>query len=92
LLALTTLLMTGLLAVTVTDLSLTSAVGTGGPVLIALGPLLIGGIAGSMLWIAGRLQDVTRVVQARAAHRPQLVGTVEAGPGHEARSASSRVG
>ena len=44
-LGLTTLLMAGLSAVSVTDRSFAAAVGNGAPVLIVLGSLLIGGIA-----------------------------------------------
>jgi uncharacterized protein len=84
-LGLTTLLMAGLSAMKVTDTSLTSAVGTGAPVLIVLGSLLIGSIAGSMLRIEGRLEALAGVIQARLARRPQLVGAVESGQGHEAR-------
>ena len=54
-LGLTTLLMAGLMAFSVTDTSLTSAVGVGAPILIVLGSLLIGGVTGSMLRIEGRL-------------------------------------
>src|SRR5450759_3521700 len=84
-LGLTTLLMAGLMAFTVTDPSLTSAVGMGAPVLIVLGSLLIGGITGSLLRIEGRLEDLAGVIQARLARRPQLVGPAESGQGHEAR-------
>lgn len=84
-LGLTTLLMAGLSAVKVTDQSLTSATGSGAPVLIVLGSLLIGGITGSLLRIEGRLEDLAGLVQARLARRPKLVGAAEAGQGHEAR-------
>ena len=85
-LGLTTLLMAGLMAFTVTDRSLTSAVGAGAPVLIVLGSLLIGGITGSLLRIEGRLEDLAGFIQARLARRPQLVGgAAESGQGHEAR-------
>src|SRR5665811_1772984 len=84
-LGLTTLLMAGLTAFTVTDPSLTSAVGLGAPVLIVLGSLLIGGITGSLLRIEGRLEDLAGFIQARLARRPQLVGAAESGQGHEAR-------
>src|SRR3954465_12763421 len=49
---LTTLLMAGLSAMSVTDRSFTASVGNGAPVLIVLGSLLIGGIGGAPL--AGR--------------------------------------
>jgi uncharacterized membrane protein YqgA involved in biofilm formation len=84
-LGLTTLLMAGLSAYQVTDSSLTSAVGLGAPILIVLGSLLIGGIAGSLLRIEGRLEGLAGVIQARLARRPKLVGAKEAGQGREAR-------
>lgn len=55
-LGLVTLLMAAMSAASVTDGDLTSAVGTGAPVLIVLGSLLIGGIAGSLLRIEDRLE------------------------------------
>jgi uncharacterized protein len=84
-LGLTTLLMAGLSAAKVTDASLTSAVGSGVPVLIVLGSLLIGGITGSLMRIEGHLESLAGVVQARLARRPKLVGAQETGQGHEAR-------
>lgn len=84
-LGLTTLLMAGLSAVKVTDQSLTSATGSGAPVLIVLGSLLIGAITGSLLRIEGRLEDLAGLIQARLARRPHLVGAAETGQGHEAR-------
>ena len=84
-LGLTTLLMAGLSALMVTDPSLTAAVGTGAPVLIVLGAMLIGGITGSLLRIEGRLEDLAGVIQARLARRPHLAGAAESGQGHEAR-------
>jgi uncharacterized membrane protein YqgA involved in biofilm formation len=84
-LGLTTLLMAGVSVTKVTDPSLTSATGTGAPVLIILGSLLIGGITGSLLRIEGRLEELAGVIQARLARRPRLVGAAEAGQGHEAR-------
>ena len=73
-LGLTTLLMAGLSALSVTDTSFAAAVGTGAPVLIVLGSLLIGGITGSLLGIEERL-----------ARRPTLVGAEETGQDHQAR-------
>lgn len=55
-LGLVTLLMAALSAASVTTPELTSAVGTGAPVLIVLGSLLIGSIAGSMMRIEDRLE------------------------------------
>ena len=84
-LGLTTLLMAGLSASTVTDGSLSSAVGSGAPVLIVLGSLLIGGILGSWMRIEGRLESLAGVIQARLARRPKLVGALETGQDHAAR-------
>ena len=84
-LGLTTLLMAGLSAVKVTDESLSAAVGSGAPVLIVLGSLLIGGITGSLLQIEGRLEDLAGVIQTRLARSPRLVGAQEAGQGRKAR-------
>jgi len=84
-LGLTTLLMAGLSAVRVTDSSLASAVGTGAPVLIVLGSLLIGGITGSLLRIEERLEGLAGVIQSRLAGRPRLAGPQETGQGHDAR-------
>lgn len=84
-LGLTTLLVAGLSAFTVTDPALTSAVGAGGPVLIVLGSLLIGAITGSLLGIESRLERLAGVIQARLARRPGLVGPAEGGQGRQAR-------
>ena len=84
-LGLTTLLMAGLSAVKVTDTSLSAAVGSGVPVLIVLGSLLIGGIAGSLMRIEGHLEGLAGAIQSRLARRPKLVGAQETGQGHEAR-------
>jgi len=56
-LGLVTLLIAFLAAVVVTDPVLVAAVGSDAPVLIVLGAVLIGGIAGSLLRIEGRLED-----------------------------------
>jgi uncharacterized protein len=84
-LGLTTLLMAGLSASKVTDASLSSAVGSGAPVLIVLGSLLIGGVTGSLMRIEGRLEGLAGVIQARLARRPRLIGAREAGQDREAR-------
>lgn len=54
-LGLVTLLIGGLSAATVTSDTLASEVGSGAPVLIVLGSLLLGGIAGSLIDIESRL-------------------------------------
>jgi uncharacterized protein len=84
-LGLTTLLVAGLSASKVTDASLSSAVGSGAPVLIVLGSLLIGGVAGSLLRIEGRLEGLAGAIQAKLAARPKLVGAAESGQDHQAR-------
>ena len=63
-LGLVTLLMAGLSAVDVTSPALADAVGTGAPVLIVLGSLLIGSIVGSLLRIEERLGRLAGRVQA----------------------------
>ncbi len=82
-LGLTTLLVAGLSAVSVTDPALATAVGTGVPVLVVLGSLLIGGITGSLLRIEDRLGSLAGVVQTWVARR--WPGSAEAGSaGHGA--------
>lgn len=66
-LGLVTLLIAGLSCVSVTDESLRRAVGTGAPVLVVLGSLLIGGITGSMLRIEERLEGLAGTIQSRVA-------------------------
>ena len=84
-LGLTTLMMAGLSVFMVTDASLSSAVGSGAPVLIVLGSLLIGGITGSLLRIEGRLESLAGQIQTRLARRPRLFGAQEAGRSRVAR-------
>ena len=75
-LGLTTLLMAGLSAVSVTDRALSDATGSGAPVLIVMGSLLIGGIAGSLLRIGDRLEALAGSVEAWFARRsPALADT-----------------
>lgn len=64
-LGLVTLLVAALSAAAVLDAPLTAAVGTGAPVLIVLGSLLVGGILGSLLRIADRLEALGWWLQAR---------------------------
>jgi len=80
-LGLTTLLMAGLSAVSVTDPSLARAVGSGVPVLIVLGSLLIGSLTGSALRIEDRLQGLAGTIQGWVARR----SAAEGGTGREAR-------
>lgn len=67
-LGLTTLLMALLSAWEVTSASLTDAVGSGAPMLIVLGSLLLGAILGSALHIERRLEGLAGAVQRRV-HR-----------------------
>jgi len=62
-LGLVTLLMAGLSVMDVLSPALASAVGTSAPVLIVLGALLIGSIAGSLLGIERRLGTLAGTVQ-----------------------------
>lgn len=64
-LGLVTLLMAGLTVVAVTEPAFGDAVGTGIPILIVLGSLLIGGIAGSLLRIEERLGSLAGTVHRR---------------------------
>ena len=64
-LGLVTLLMAGLTVVAVTEASFGEAVGTGVPILIVLGSLLIGGIVGSLLRIEHRLGALAGAVHRR---------------------------
>ncbi|WP_275001407.1 DUF554 domain-containing protein [Promicromonospora iranensis] len=68
-LGLVTLLVAALSAVSVTDDAFLAATGSGAPVLIVLGSLLIGGIAGSLLRIEARLEGLAGVIQGRLAGR-----------------------
>ncbi len=64
-LGLVTLLIAALSAAAVVDPALESAVGSSAPVLIVLGALLVGGIAGSLLRIESRLEDFGGRLQRR---------------------------
>jgi len=76
-LGLTTLLMAGLSAVSVTDRVLSDATGGGAPVLIVLGSLLIGSIAGSLLRIGDRLESLAGHVEAWFARRSPALADVD---------------
>ena len=84
-LGLTTLLMAGLSAVSVTDRALSDATGRGAPVLIVLGSLLIGSIAGSLLRIGDRL------VQPKLAALLEAIAVVAAGDALIAPSITRRL-
>jgi uncharacterized membrane protein YqgA involved in biofilm formation len=64
-LGLVTLLVAALNARAVVDADLTAAVGSSAPVLIVLGSLLIGGIAGSLLGLEARLETLGGTLQQR---------------------------
>lgn len=64
-LGLVTLLMAALTAAAVTDGGFRAATGSGAPVLIVLGSLLIGGIVGSLLRIEHRLGSLAAAVHSR---------------------------
>lgn len=68
-LGLVTLLIGGLSAVEVTSVALTGAVGSSAPVLIVLGSLLLGGIAGSLVDIEARLEGFGGWLRARLIQR-----------------------
>lgn len=80
-LGLVTLLVAGLSAMAVTDTALRDAVGSGFPVLIVLGSLLIGSIAGSMLRIEDRLEGLAGTIQVWVSRR----SSSEGGTDHAAR-------
>jgi uncharacterized membrane protein YqgA involved in biofilm formation len=84
-LGLTTLLMAGLSAVSVTDASFRDAVGTGAPVLIVLGSLLIGGITGSLLRIEQRLEGLAGAIQRTLVRHPRWASAEDRGVDHAAR-------
>jgi uncharacterized membrane protein YqgA involved in biofilm formation len=64
-LGLITITMAGLSAAAVTDSAFRAATGSGAPILIVLGSLLLGGIAGSLLRIEARLGSLASVVHDR---------------------------
>ena len=64
-LGLVTITMAGLSVAAVTDGAFRAATGSGAPILIVLGSLLLGGIVGSVLRIEARLGGLAAVVHAR---------------------------
>ena len=64
-LGLVTITMAGLSAAAVTDGAFRTATGSGAPILIVLGSLLVGGILGSLLRIEKRLSGLAAAVHAR---------------------------
>ncbi len=87
-LGLVTLLVAGLSCVSVTDPALVAAVGSGVPVLVVLGSLVIGSIVGSLLRIEERLEGLAGHLQARLTRRrraPSDAAGAGAGDGDAAR-------
>ncbi|MFI8523400.1 DUF554 domain-containing protein [Promicromonospora sukumoe] len=98
-LGLVTLLVAALSAMAVTDAAFVAATGSGAPVLIVLGSLLIGGIAGSLLRIESRLEGLAGTIQGwlarksggqrsdgrRTSRRPVLIDDTERGQDPAAR-------
>jgi hypothetical protein len=78
-LGLVTLLVAATSAAAVVDDDLVDAVGSSAPVLVVLGSVLIGGIAGSLLRIEERLEGLGAAIRSR------LPGRVQDGGGSEAR-------
>ncbi|NLG21638.1 MAG: DUF554 domain-containing protein [Actinomycetales bacterium] len=96
-LGLVTFLVAVLSALEVTSPALVEHVGSGVPVLIVLGSLLIGGIVGSLLRIERRVESLAGVIQAFVARRTPAVATLDAaadqataGDGADANTASAR--
>jgi uncharacterized membrane protein YqgA involved in biofilm formation len=93
-LGLVTLLVAALSAMAVTDAAFVAATGSGAPVLIVLGSLLIGGIAGSLLRIETRLEALAGTIQGwlarrsrgtRTSRRPVPDAATDDGQDHTAR-------
>lgn len=78
-LGLVTLLIGALSAAEVTSSALSAAVGSSAPVLIVLGALLLGGIAGSSLDIEARLEGFGGWLRTRLARRGSVRRRVAAG-------------
>ena len=91
-LGLTTLLMAGLSAVSVTDPAFRAAAGIGAPVLIVLGSLLLGGIGGSLLRIEDRLEGLAGRSSARWRAIPGGLTPTSVAPTTRHASGSSRAG
>jgi uncharacterized membrane protein YqgA involved in biofilm formation len=105
-LGLVTITMAGLSAAAVTDSAFRAATGSGAPILIVLGSLLLGGIAGSLLRIEARLGSLatlvhdrfgrsapleTPMVRAAEPHRSPLDETIAEVDGAEAAHSPDRL-
>jgi len=86
-LGLTTLLIAAVSAAAVLDPDLTRLVGASGPVLVVLGALALGGIAGSLLRIEARLEGLGAALQRRlsAPRRRDRPGAVSDAAGADRR-------
>lgn len=82
-LGLVTLTVAGLSAAAVTDGAFRAATGSGAPVLIVLGSLLVGGIIGSLLRIEARLGSLAGLVHARFSRADEREYAGVAGRRHE---------
>ncbi|MEO7423495.1 MAG: DUF554 domain-containing protein [Ornithinibacter sp.] len=80
-LGLVTLLVAALSAAAVIDPALSSATGSGAPVLIVLGSLLIGSVIGSVIGIEDRLEGLADTIQGMVSRR----WSTEGGTDHESR-------
>ena len=88
-LGLVTLLIGGLSALRVTSQPLAAAVGPSAPVLIVLGALLLGGIAGSLVDIEARLEDLGAWLRTHLARREGRVSRADARRRNETTRGSS---
>lgn len=79
-LGLVTLLVAALSTVAVTSPSLVTAVGEGVPILVVLGSLVIGGIAGSLIGIERRLANLAGVIQSWTHRLAPAVAEEDADP------------
>ncbi len=79
-LGLTTLLIAALSAAAVLDADLVRLVGTSGTVLVVLGALAIGGVAGSLLRIEARLESLGATLRRRLSRPHRREGPVGAPP------------
>ncbi|MEO6790449.1 MAG: DUF554 domain-containing protein [Ornithinibacter sp.] len=88
-LGLVTLLVAALSAAAVVDPALSSATGSGAPVLIVLGSLLIGSVIGSLIGIEERLEGLAGTIQGMVSRRwstkGDAEGGTEGGTDHESR-------
>ncbi|RJK93731.1 DUF554 domain-containing protein [Vallicoccus soli] len=89
-LGLVTLLVAALSAVAVLDPALRAAVGASAPVLVVLGSLVVGGVAGSLLRVEDRLDGLGALVQRRLAGGGAGAGAGEGAAGEGAAGEAAR--